>query len=151
MTIKEATMRTLLKTLTAALLACSALITAPARAQQRFTESYMYQNATANGCVARFMHRQTYDGGIAGNAISGYGAWVKITDTCGGYNDTSDFAGMGYCSTGVVYDTARCSVSGVVIRTWRIHANCGFELRGQTDGAAYSGQASAACVGSVLN
>ncbi|MBF3831163.1 hypothetical protein [Burkholderia pseudomallei] len=149
MTITEATMRTLLETLTAALLACSALITAPARAQ--VSSYYMYQDATANGCVARFMHRQTYDGGIAGPAIGGYGVWVKITDTCGGYNDTSNFADMGYCSTGIVYDTARCSVSGVVIRTWRIHANCGFELRAQMDGAAYTGQASAACVGSVLN
>lgn len=143
-------MPTFFKTIITALLACSALITAPARAQQRFTENYMYRDATANGCVARFMHRQTYDGGIAGPAIGGYGVWVKITDTCG-YNDTSNFAGMGYCSTGIVYDTARCSVSGVVIRTWRIHANCGFELRAQMDGAAYTGQASAACVGSVLN
>ncbi|HDR8950425.1 TPA: hypothetical protein QDB40_002680 [Burkholderia vietnamiensis] len=145
-------MRTIINILTAALLACTALVTAPAHAQASVSSYYMYQDATANGCVARFMHRQTYDGGIAGNAISGYGVWVKITDTCGGgYNDTSDFAGMGYCSVGVVHDSAWCSVSGVVLRTWRVHANCGRELLAQVDGATYTGQASAACIGSVLN
>lgn len=138
-------MRTILTTIAAALLAW----TAPAHAQ--VSSYYMYQDATANGCTARFMHRQTYDGGIAGNAISGYGVWVKITDTCGGYNDTSNFAGMGYCSVGVVHDSALCSVSGVVLRTWRIHANCSRELLAQIDGAAYTGQASSACVGSVVN
>lgn len=138
-------MRTILPTIAAALLAW----TAPAHAQ--VSSYYMYQDATANGCTARFMHRQTYDGGIAGNAISGYGVWVKITDTCGGYNDTSNFAGMGYCSVGVVHDSALCSVSGVVLRTWRIHANCSRELLAQIDGAAYTGQASSACVGSVVN
>lgn len=142
-------MHTLSKTVAAALLAGSAFVTAPAHAQ--VSSYYMYQDATANGCVARFMHRQTYDGGIAGSAIAGYGVWVKITDTCGGYNDTSDFADMGYCTAGVVYDSARCSVSGAVIRTWRVHENCGRELLAQVDGATYTGQASAACVGSVLN
>ncbi len=143
-------MHTLFKTIAAALLACTALVTAPAHAQ--VSSYYMYQDATANGCVARFMHRQTYDGGIAGNAISGFGAWVKITDTCGGgYNDTSDFAGMGYCSAGQMTDSARCSVSGAVIRVWNVHLNCGRELLAQIDGATYTGQASAACVGSVLN
>lgn len=143
-------MRTITSTIVAALLACTALATAPAHAQ--VSSYYMYQDATANGCVARFMHRQTYDGGIAGNAISGYGAWVKITDTCGGgFSDTSDFADMGYCQAGEMTDSARCSVSGVVIRVWRVHANCGRELLAQVDGATYTGQASAACVGSVLN
>lgn len=144
-------MRTIISILTAALLACTALVTAPAHAQASVSSYYMYQDATANGCTARFMHRQTYDGGIAGQAIGGWGVWVKITDTCGGYNDTSNFAGMGYCTAGVITDSARCSVSGIVIRTWRIHQNCGRELLAVTDGAVYTGQAGAACVGSVLN
>ncbi|WP_186264217.1 hypothetical protein [Burkholderia gladioli] len=143
-------MRTIIRTILAALLAYTALVTAPAHAQ--VSSYYTYQDATANGCVARFMHRQTYDGGIAGNAISGYGVWVKVADTCGGgYNDTSDYAGMGYCSVGVISDSARCSASGVVIRSFRVHANCGRELLAVVDGATYTGQASAACVGSVLN
>ncbi|MBR8010435.1 hypothetical protein [Burkholderia vietnamiensis] len=139
------------KPLLAAMLAGLALLTAPAHAQQ-IREYYTYQDATAGGCTARFMHRQTYDGGIAGNAISGYGAWVKVGDTCGGgYNDTANFAAMGYCSTEVLTDSAQCSVSGVVLRTWRVHANCGRELLSQMDGAAYTGQASAACVGTPIN
>lgn len=145
-------MHTLFKTITAALLACTALVTAPAHAQASVSSYYMYQDATANGCTARFMHRQTFDGGIAAPAISGFGAWVKITDTCGGgFNDTSDFADMGYCTAGVVYDSARCSVSGAVIRTWRVHENCGRELLAVVDAATWTGQASAACIGSVLN
>lgn len=130
-----------------ALLVSSALLSAPAHAQ-RMTENYQYQTATANGCTALFLHRQTYDGGIAGNAIAGYGWWMKLQDTCGtAPNDTVNWAGMGYCSTGIVYDSAWCSVSGVVVRTWRVHANCGRELLSQMDGAAYTGQASSACVG----
>ncbi|RQT04364.1 hypothetical protein [Burkholderia contaminans] len=145
-------MRTIISILTAALLACTALATAPAHAQASVSSYYMYQDATANGCTARFMHRQTYDGGIAGQAIGGWGVWVKITDTCGGgYSDTSDFADMGYCQAGEMTDSARCSVSGVVIRVFRVHLNCGRELLAQIDGATYTGQASAACVGSVLN
>ena len=135
------------KPLLAAMLASLALLTAPAHAQ-RFTEYYRYQTATASGCTALFLHRQTYDGGIAGNAIAGYGWWMKLQDTCGtAPNDTVNWAGMGYCSTGIVYDSAWCSVSGVVVRTWRVHANCGRELLSQMDGAAYTGQASSACVG----
>lgn len=145
-------MHTLFKTIAAALLACTALATAPAHAQASVSSYYTYQDATANGCTARFMHRQTYDGGIAGQAIGGWGVWVKITDTCGGgFSDTSDFADMGYCTAGEMTDSARCSVSGAVIRVWRVHANCGRELLAQIDGATYTGQASAACVGSVLN
>ncbi|WP_186208213.1 hypothetical protein [Burkholderia gladioli] len=140
-----------IKPLLAAMLAGLALLTASAHAQQ-IREYYTYQDATAGGCTARFMHRQTYDGGIAGNAISGYGVWVKVADSCGGgYNDTANFAAMGYCSTEVLTDSAWCSVSGVVLRTWRVHANCGRELLSQMDGAAYTGQASAACVGTPIN
>lgn len=89
------------KPLLAAVLAGLALPTAPAHAQ-RITENYQYQSATARGCTALFLQRQT-------------------------------------------------SVSGVVARTWRMHANCGRELLAQMDGAAYTGQPSAACVGTPIN
>lgn len=58
---------------------------------------------------------------------------------------------MGYCQAGEMTDSARCSVSGAVIRVWNVHLNCGRELLAQIDGATYTGQASAACIGSVLN
>lgn len=144
-------MKRLTALITAALFASATLVTAPA-ARAQSVQSY-YQDASNNGCTARFLHRQTYDGGIAGNASTGYGWWMRITDSCGmGYSDTTaNWAAMGYCAIGTVNDSARCSVSGAVVRTWKIHANCGYELLAQVDGATYSGQAAAQCVGTPLN
>lgn len=143
-------MKRLIALITAALYASVPFITAPAAHAQSM--SY-YQDASNNGCVARFLHRQTYDGGIAGNASTGYGWWMRVSDSCGmGYSDTAaNWAAMGYCAIGTVNSSAWCSVSGAVVRTWKIHANCGYELIAQVDGAAYSGQAAAQCVGTPIN
>lgn len=144
-------MKRLTALIIATLYASAPFITAPAAQAQVSMQSY-YQDASNNGCTARFLHRQTYDNGVAGG-VSGYGWWMRITDSCGmGYSDTTaNWSGMGYCAMGTVNDSARCSVSGAVIRVWRVHANCGRELLAQVDGATYTGQASAACVGSVLD
>ncbi|MDN7857981.1 hypothetical protein QZM81_19440 [Burkholderia cepacia] len=145
-------MKRLIVLITAALYASVPFITAPAAQAQVSMQSY-YQDASNNGCTARFLHRQTYDGGIAGNASTGYGWWMRISDSCGmGYSDTTaNWSAMGYCAIGTVNGSAPCSVSGVVVRTFKIHANCGYELIAQVDGAAYSGQAAAQCVGTPIN
>lgn len=142
-------MRTILSTIVAALLACTALATAPAHAQQ---ESVSYYDATAGGCTARFMHRVDRNP-IAGQGSAGYvyGIWIKVADTCGGgWNDTSNFAAFGFCTVGPFNDASPCSVHGQMYRRWMEHANCSRELLSQVGGDVATGDPGDACIGTPI-
>lgn len=138
----------LITTIAAALIALAALLTAPAHAQVLSSQGY-YQTATSGGCTAVFFSLTTYDARIA-SASGSFTDWTKITDTCGlAPSSQADFADMGYCTAGPVSDSAWCSVSGAVIRSWTVFPNCSRQLVSVTDGAVYSGNPAAACVGAV--
>jgi hypothetical protein len=135
--------------LSAVLIALTALFTAPAHAQVIGTQVYS-RTATSGGCTAVFMSRTTNDGGIASGTGS-FTAWVKITDTCGlAASNQADFADMGFCTAGPLADASPCSIHGLVFRSWTVASNCGRTLLSQTDGAAYTGVPAAACAGTPI-
>lgn len=138
-----------LKALFTALLALLAVCVFVPSAQAQVGMSAYQYTATASGCVATFLYRQTNDGGIA--ASGSYSTWIKLTDTCGlAPSNTANFAAFGFCTVGQHHTASPCSGGGLVEREIYTYANCSNSLLSQTDGAAATGVPQAACVGSPI-
>ena len=116
-----------------------ALLAPAAHADLLSMQVNMFQ-ASAGGCTAQFMYRQL----VSDSNISGapFGEWIKVSDTCGmfGFNDTSNFAGMGLCKTGFKARNLHCSEGGYVTQSVLVHENCGVEVLTQLTPVVCYGQ-----------